>query len=77
MDINIRDIVKLDDNKEYVVVSKITYHNINYYYLTDINDIKNSKFLYENKDVLTEVSNQEVLKIIMPLLYKEARKHII
>ncbi len=71
----INDIVKLDDNNEYVVVSKINYENINYYYLADINNFNNVLFLYENKDELKEVSNENLLKIIMPLLYKEARKN--
>lgn len=74
MDIRIDDILKLDDYKEYVVVSKINYKNINYYFLTDINDLKNYKFLYENKDSLTEVNDKELLRVIIPMLYKEARK---
>ena len=72
----INDIVKLDDNNEYVIVSKINYENINYYYLADINNFNNVLFLYENKDELKEVSNIELLKKIMPLLYKEAREYL-
>ena len=72
----INDIVKLDDNNEYVVVSKINYENKNYYYLADINNLNNVLFLYEDKDELKEVSNIELLKKIMPLLYKEAKNNI-
>ena len=41
MIINIKDSLFLDDNCEYVVVSKIYYEEKNYYYLLDKHNIKN------------------------------------
>ena len=37
MIINIKDTLTLDDNNEYVVISKINYESKNYYYLLDKN----------------------------------------
>lgn len=34
--INIGQVIKLDDNKEYIVLNKMNLHNINYVYLVTI-----------------------------------------
>ena len=50
---NIKDLVTLSDDNEYQVISKTNYEGLVYYYLVDMNDISNIKFLYENGDKLT------------------------
>ena len=38
MNIDIKDVITLDDNNEYVVVNKVNYNDKNYYYLRDMED---------------------------------------
>ena len=47
MNIDIKDIITLSDDNEYIVTSKAVYDNKIYYFLVDINDNSNMKFLYE------------------------------
>ncbi len=58
MIINIKDLLTLDDNNEYVVISKINYDNKNYYYLLDKNNNDNFKFCYEDNDELVEIDDK-------------------
>lgn len=69
MNIEIKDTVTLDDNNDYVVVSKTLYENKNYIYLIDTNNITNVKFCYENveNNSLIEVDDQELIKKLLPL----------
>lgn len=73
MNINIKDIVELSDNNQYQVISKTTYNETVYYYLVDINDISNIKFLYENVDRLTEVEDSELINLLLPKLFSEIK----
>ncbi len=70
---NIKDIVTLSDDHKYQVVSKTIYEETTYYYLVDINDITNIKFLYENIDRLTEVSDSELISILLPKFLSEIK----
>ena len=71
--IEIKDIVTLSDKNTYQVISKTDYEYRIYYYLVDINDISNAKFLYENNDKLTEVEDPDLVQRIMPFLYNEIK----
>ena len=44
MDLGIKDVITLSDNKEYVIVSMTRYKNSDYLYLVDINNMENNKF---------------------------------
>lgn len=70
---NIKDIVTLDDHNKYQVISKADYEYRIYYYLVDINEISNVKFLYENNDKLTEVEDPELVNTLLPLFYNEIK----
>ncbi len=76
MIINIKDILTLDDNKEYVVISKINYDNKNYYYLLDKNSNDNPKFCYEDNDELVEIDDKDLTTKLLPLFIEAARKEI-
>ncbi len=65
--INITDVLTLDDNNKYVVVSKVNYENKNYYYLVDINNKENLLFCYEENDQLVELNNKDLLRKLVPL----------
>ena len=66
---NIGQIVKLDDNKEYIIVDKLNFHNVNYVYL-----ITNSKPLEimiavekvkDGKIILEEVKDNNELDYVL------------
>lgn len=71
--IDIRDILTLDDNNEYVVVSKISYEDKIYYYLVDKNDNVNLKFCYENGDSLVELNDKVLVTKLLPLFLDAAK----
>ncbi len=76
MIINIKDTLTLDDNNEYVVISKINHENKNYYYLLDRNNLKNVKFCYEDNEELVEINDKELITKLLPLFVKIAQKEI-
>ncbi len=76
MIINIKDILTLDDNNEYVVISKINYDNKNYYYLLDKNSNDNPKFCYEDNDELVETDDKDLTTKLLPLFVEAAKKEI-
>ena len=76
MIINIKDTLTLDDNNEYVVISKIYYDNKNYYYLLDKNNNDNFKFCYEDNDELVEIDDKELTTKLLPLFVEVAQKEI-
>ncbi len=76
MIINIKDTLTLDDNNEYVVISKIYYDNKNYYYLLDKNNNDNFKFCYEDNDELVEIDDKELTTKLLPLFVEAAQKEV-
>lgn len=75
MTINIKDVITLDDDNEYVVVSKVNYENKTYYYLVDKNNDGNLKFCYEDKEELVEFFDKELTTKLLPLFF-ETSKHL-
>lgn len=67
--IQIKDVVTLSDQNEYLVVSKVDHEYRTYYYLVDINDNSNVLFLYENGEKLTEVEEPELVSKLLPMFY--------
>ena len=76
MIINIKDTLTLDDNNEYVVISKIYYDNKNYYYLLDKKNNENFKFCYEDNDELVEIDDKELNTKLLPLFVEVAQKEV-
>ena len=73
MTINIKDTLALDDNNEYVVVSKISVDDKNYFYLIDKNDNSNVKFCYQDNDELVELNDKELVTRLLPLFVENAK----
>ena len=73
MIINIKDFLSLDDNNEYVVVSKINVDDMNYFYLIDKNDNSNVKFCYQDNDELVELNDKELVTRLLPLFVENAK----
>ena len=73
MIINMKDTLTLDDNNEYVVVSKISVDDKNYFYLIDKNDNSNVKFCYQDNDELVELNDKELVTRLLPLFVENAK----
>lgn len=71
MDINEKNIIILDDDNQYVVVKKINIENIIYYYIIDINDFTNIKYLYENGNELIEIEDENIIQNLIKTIAKE------
>lgn len=76
MIINIKDVLTLDDDNEYVVVSKVNYDNKDYFYLLDKNDATNVKFCYYDNDELVEINNSDLIVKLLPLFVETSKKEI-
>ena len=72
MIINIKDTLTLDDENEYVVISKVYYNNKNYYYLLNKNNYSNTLFCYEENDELVEINDKELTTKLLPLFVEVA-----
>ena len=78
MDIDIKDIITLSDDREYVVASKTSYQDNVYYYLIGGNSKKNIKFCIENSSnsSLIEIEDKELIQHLLPLFLKATSKSI-
>ena len=77
MNIEIKDVVTLSDNRSYVVCSKIEYQGSHYLYLMDLENNENIKFCKEtqkdNKTIVFEIEDKELLQQLLPLFFEEAK----
>ena len=76
MTINIKDTLTLDDNNEYVVISKVNYESKNYYYLLDKNNNNNPLFCYEDNEELVEIEDKELTTKLLPLFLEVTQKEV-
>ena len=72
--IDIKDIVELSDNKEYVVCGKITYENKEYYYLVENKNMDNVIFGYIDNDEIVEVNYKVLIQKLIPLFADQSKK---
>ncbi len=73
MNINIRDILTLDDDNRYVVVSKIYYNGKDYLYLVDTENNENLKICYLNGDELVENNSKDLNTELLPLFFGKVK----
>lgn len=71
--INIKDTLVLDDDNEYVVVSKANYNDKTYYYIINNNDNSDFKFCYQENDELVEIENDKLIKVLIPLFFNSVK----
>ena len=78
MKIEIKDILTLDDNNEYIVVSKTLHNGGEYFFLTDLNQNNEFKILklnYESEKLFI-VTDERLVEKLMPLFFEETTKII-
>lgn len=71
MNINEKDIIVLSDDNHYIVVKKATIDNINYYYISDINNKENIKFLFEDGNELVEIENKNTFDNVLEKMFND------
>jgi len=60
MSIELKDILTLDNNKEYVVLAKTIYNNLEYYYMMELKNRDEIKFCYLDGEDLVESLDKEL-----------------
>lgn len=73
MSINIKDVLTLDDDNKYVVVSKVYYEGKDYLFLVDINNNTNLKFCYLDNDEIVESNDKELNTKLVPLFFDKVK----
>lgn len=73
MNLNKNDIIKLSDNNRYLVLSKVLYNDICYYYLVDIIDNSNFKLVTDINDNIIEMKDSKILDEIIKLMIFDLR----
>ena len=78
MNIDIKDIITLSDDNEYVVASKASYQGKIYYYLIDKAKNENLKFCVEKSEnqSLIEVEDEALIQKLSPLFFEAASTSI-
>lgn len=71
MNINEKDIITLSNNVDYIVIKKIKYNDLFYYYISDIKNSGDIKFLYEDKDELVEIEDENHIKTLVDMMLPE------
>lgn len=75
--INIKDTLVLDDDNEYVVVSKTNYNDKSYYYIINNKDNSDFKFCYQDNDELVEIEDDNLIKELIPLFFNSVKDVLI
>jgi hypothetical protein len=74
MNIKIEDVITLNDNNKYVVVSMAVLEKNTYLYIVDINDNSKFKIAQLNKDKLADVKDKKLIQKLIALFYENAIK---
>ena len=72
--IKIKDFLTLNDNNEYMVVSKANYKDKKYYFLIDTKNLGNIKFCYEDGEYLAELNDKDIATELLPLFYNSSKE---
>ena len=70
----ISDIVTLSDHNKYVVASIVNHENKTYLCLVDINNNKNIKYCYLDKDEVVLIKKESLSPVLLLKLTKEIMK---
>ena len=76
MMIDVKDVLTLEDDKKYVVVSKIDYENKVYFYLVGVEEITDVKFGCLDNDEFVEINDKELVTKLLPHFYKDVKNNL-
>lgn len=62
---NIKDILKLSDDNDYIIASKADYANKTYFCLVDLNNKDNAKFCYLDSDEVVIIEKEKLDNILL------------
>lgn len=62
---NIKDILKLSDDNDYIIASKADYENKTYFCLVDINNNDNTKFCYLDGEEVVIVEKEKLNSVLL------------
>ena len=74
--IDVKDVLTLEDDKKYVVISKIDYENKVYFYLVGLEEITDVKFGYLDNDEFVEINDKELVTKLLPHFYKDVKNNL-
>ena len=74
--IDVKDVLTLEDDKKYVVISKIDYENKVYFYLVGAEEITDVKFGYLDNDEFVEINDKELVTKLLPHFYKDVKNNL-
>lgn len=73
MNLNKNDVIKLSDNNSYLVLSKVLYNNIYYFYIVDILDNSNVKIVSITYNNIIDIKDDEILDEVIKLIIFDLR----
>jgi hypothetical protein len=76
MDIDVKDIITLSDDRDYGVVGKANYQDKTYYYLVDTINVENVKFFLEDGSELVEIEDKQLIQKLLPLFILSIKDEI-
>lgn len=68
------NILTLEDNNEYTVVSKINFNNVDYFYLIDQNNVTNIMFCTLENDEVVEINDPDLLEELILKFDKDLKE---
>ena len=74
--IDVKDVLTLEDDKKYVVISKIDYENKVYFYLVGVEEITDVKFGYLDNDEFVEINDKELVTKLLPHFYNGVKNNL-
>ena len=69
----IKDVLTLDDHKDYVIASKTKYEGKDFYYLVEIDNPGNLMFCYEENGDLVVSKDKNLNTKLLPLFLKASK----
>lgn len=75
MEIRINSIIILDDDKKYIVVSKVNYKGKIYLYIIEKDNPANLRICEQIDDDLIDIEDEKLINDILIPFYKEARNN--
>ncbi len=69
----IKDVIVFDDDKEYVIASKVDYKDKTYLYLSDINNNGKVMFGYIDNDEIVEIKDSKLIKELLPMFLENSK----